>query len=199
MQARLTQRGFTLLEGLVWVATFSFVITGIAMALLFFYRSSNITFQESIAVTSAQQSIDRMMRVIREAAYASNGAYPIVSLAENDLVFYADVDDDSAIERIHYYLSGTELMQGTLDPSGDPPAYTGTEVVTTISTNVRNLAESTPLFTFYNASGTVMADLAEVDELRFVNAAVVVDVDTTRLPDALTIRSSAALRNLIDR
>lgn len=188
-----------MLEVMVWLGTFVMVMGGISAALLFFYRASETTFQESIAVTSGQQSIDRMMRVIREAAFASNGAYPVVSLSPSDIVFYADVDADSAIERIHYYLSGTTLVQGVLDPSGDPPAYSGSEATTTIAQNIRNTAASTTLFTFYNASGTVMTDLAQIGALRFVHASVVVDSDTNRLPPSITIRSSAALRNLITR
>lgn len=191
-------RAFTVLEVLVWVGTFSLVVSGIAMALLFFYRTSSMTFQESIAITSAQQGVERMMRVLREAAYASNGAYPIVSLSANDIMFYADVDGDAAIERVHYYLSGTSLMRGVLDPAGDPPTYGGSETVSAISSNVRNIALGADLFTFYSTTGSVMTDLAEVDELRFLSASVVVDIDTNRPPEALTIRSSAALRNLID-
>jgi hypothetical protein len=192
-------RGFTVLESTIWIATFVLVMGGISSAMLFFYRTSNTTFQGSVAITSAQQGIDRMMRVIREAAYSSNGAYPIVSLAANDIVFYADIDTDSAIERVHYYLSGTSIMRGVLDPTGDPPSYTGTETTSVVATNVRNTAQSTNLFTFYNASGTIMTDLGDIGALRFVGASVVVDVDTNRLPAAVTIRSSAALRNLITR
>lgn len=189
----------TALEAIVWVGMFIVAMTAVTSAVIYFYRTSNYTIQEASAVTSAQQGIDKMVRAIREAAFSSNGAYPVVSLATSSLTFYADVDSDTSIERVHYYLDGTNLVQGILDPAGDPPSYVGSESTSTISDNVRNIVQALNLFTFYNASGTVMTDLTQIGSARFVTINVAVDVDTTRSPVPVFIRSSAALRNLIGR
>lgn len=187
------------IEAIVWVGVFIVAMTATTSAIIYFYRSSNYTIQEASAVTSAQQGMDRMVRTVREAAYASNGAYPIVSMATSSFTFYADIDGDSGIERVHYYLNGTNIIQGTLDPSGDPPTYSGTESTNVISDYVRNDTQSIDLFTFYNASGTLMTDLSQVGALRFVTVNVAVDVDPARSPLPIYIRSSAALRNLVGR
>lgn len=174
-------------------------MAAVASALLAFYRASSFALQEAGAVTSAQHGIDTMTRTIREVAFASNGAYPVVSLAANDVVFYADVDSDSAIERVHYYVQGTSLYEGILNPTGDPPVYTGTEVATVIAEDVRNISQSLNAFTYYDASGIAITDYANVPAVRFVTANIAVDSDTNRPPTAVTIRSSAAMRNLVGK
>lgn len=172
-------------------------MVAIVSALLSFYRTSSYAMQEASAVTSAQHGIDTMVRTIREAAYSSNGAYPIVSFAANDMVFYADVDSDSAIERVHYYLQGTNLYAGVVNPAGDPPTYTGTEVATVIAENVRNTSEALNAFTYYDASGIVITDYSNILGLRFVTANIAVDADINKAPDSVIIRSSAAMRNIV--
>ncbi len=190
-------RGFSLLEIIVWIGMFTMAMLAITSALLYFYRTSSYAMQEAIAVTSAQHGIDTMVRTIREAAYASNGAYPVVSFGANDIIFYADVDSDSAIERIHYYVQGTNLYEGVINPTGDPPVYTGAEVATVIAENVRNISQALSAFTYYDASGLVITDYANILGLRFVTANIAVDVDTAKPPAAITIRSSAAMRNIV--
>ncbi len=192
-------RGLSLLEVVVWVGMFAVTMVAIVSSLLYFYRTSSFALQEATAVTSAQRGIDRMVRTIREAAYSSNGAYPVVSLAANDFVFYADVDSDSAIERVHYYVQGTNLYEGIVNPTGDPPAYTGAEVATIIAENVRNISQALGAFTYFDASGVQILNYTNILGLRFVTANIVVDVDVNKPPVSVTFRSSAAMRNIIRR
>jgi len=199
MERFFDNRGFSVLEVVVWIAMFAVTMAAVASALLSLYRASSYAMQEAGAVTAAQQGIDTMTRTIREAAYSSNGAYPIVSFAVNDMVFYADVDSDSAIERVHYYIQGTTLYEGILNPTGDPPTYTGTEVVTVLAQDVRNIAQGLNAFAYFDASGVAITDFLNISGLRFVTANIAVDADTNRPPASVVIRSSAAMRNLIGR
>ncbi len=187
----------TLLETLVWISMFIFAIGAVTSSIITFYRTSNYTIQQASAISSAQKGISAMVKTMREAAYASNGAYPVVSMAGSDIVFYADIDSDTAIERVHYYVQGTNLYRGILQPTGDPAVYAGAEDVTSISQDVRNIAQAVTTFTYYDAAGALITDYSQIGSLRFIVANIVVDADTTRLPNAVTIRSSAALRNLV--
>lgn len=190
----------TLLEGLVWIGVFTAVMLAVVTSVQYFYRSSTYALNQAGATVSAERGVAAMVKTIRYATYAGNGAYPVVSLAANDLSFYADVDADSAIEKVHYYISGTNLMKGIVDPSGDPPVYTGAENTTVISENVRNLDASvgTTTFLYYDENGTSVTDYARIGDVRFIAATVLVDVDPLRSPIPLTLRSSAALRNLLN-
>ncbi len=189
-------RGMGIVETIVYVGVFLMIMLAIVTSIQYFYRTNNYSIQQASAVTSAQRGIDTMVRELREAAYSSNGAYPIVSFGQNDLRFYANVDTDPLIEEVHYYVQGTSLMRGVIDPSGDPPSYANPEVASAISDNVRNVAHGIPIFTYYDTNGTQITDYTKIGDVRFISASVQVDVDPNRSPTPLTIRSSAALRNL---
>lgn len=189
--------GMGILEAVVWVAVFTSAMLALTSSVLYFYRTSNYAIQQGSATASAQRGIDLMVRTIREASYASNGAYPVVSIGNNDLKFYAEIDGDSAIEQVHYYLSGTALVKGVVDPTGDPAVYSGAETVSTTSEDVRNVAQGTSLFSYYDKNGVLISNLTKIGDVRYISATLLVDVDPVRSPTPLSLRSSAAMRNLI--
>lgn len=189
----------TVIEASVWIAVFLSAMLALTTSVLYLYRTSNYTIQQAAATASAQHGIDLMVRTIREASYASNGAYPVISLAANDLKFYADVDGDLGVEKVHYYLSGTLLIKGLVDPTGDPPVYTGAEATSTISDYVRNIAQNTPLFTYFDKNGNQVNNYTKIGDVRFVTADLLIDVDPNRTPVPVDLRSSAAMRNLVGK
>ena len=189
-------RGFTLIETLVWVSMFSLVMLAIMNSVLSFYRTNTYAVEQAAAVTSAQRGIEEMIKTIREAAYSSNGAYPVISMSTTSISFYADIDTDPYIERVRYFISNGSLMRGVIDPSGDPPVYTSPEVVTAVSDFVRNLEKDVNMFQYYDLNGARMTNLSDISKLRFVEATVVVNINPNRLPNQFTLRSTAALRNL---
>ena len=189
-------RGITLLETVVWVAIASMVMLAIVNSVQYFYRTNTYAVEQSAAVTSGQRGIDNMIKTMREAAYSSTGAWPIVSMATSSFIFYADVDGDPFIERVRFALVGNNLVRGIIDPSGDPPVYTNPETTSIISDNVRNTEQSVAMFQYYNEEGALMTDLSRIAEVRFVEATVVVNVNPMRLPNQFTLRSTAALRNV---
>lgn len=186
-----------MIETLVWIAVFTSAMLALTSALLYFYRTSNYAIQQETATASAQRGIDLMVRTIREASYGSSGAYPIVSMGANDLKFYADIDDDPGIEEVHYSTSGTTLQKGVIDPTGDPPVYTGAEQTSVVSDYVRNVAQGASLFTYYDLNGTQMSDMTRIGDVRFVEVHLLIDVDVSKTPTPLELRSSAAMRNLV--
>ncbi|MBI5470646.1 hypothetical protein HY968_05025 [Candidatus Kaiserbacteria bacterium] len=187
----------TFIETVVWIAVYTAAMIALATSVLYFYRTASYSIEQASAVASAQHGIDVMVRSIREASYASNGAYPIVSMSSNDLVFYANIrKNDPLVQRIHYYVVGTTIMQGVLEPSGDPPIYSGSEDVTIVAPYVQNIAVSTTTFTYYDSSGLKISDYAKIASVRFISVNVVVDINPNNQPVQLTLRSSTALRNL---
>jgi type II secretory pathway pseudopilin PulG len=189
-------RGMTLVETVVWVSITSMLLLAIVQSVQYFYRTNTYAVEQGAAITSAQRGIENMIKTMREAAYSSNGAWPIIAMSTTSFAFYADVDDDPFIEQIRFYLAGDSLMRGVIDPSGDPPVYTNPEQVSTISDNVRNTDQDVILFRYYDVDGNLMVDLTKIAEVRFVQATVVVNINPFRLPNQFTLRSTAALRNL---
>jgi Tfp pilus assembly protein PilV len=190
------QAGVTFIETLVWIVLFTLIMLAITQSVLYFYRTSNYAIQEAGAVSSAQRGIDSMVRIIREAAYSNTGAYPIISMATSSFIFYANTDADSAIEKVHYYISGTNLYIGTIQPTGDPAVYTGAEAAILLSDNVKNISQNINLFTYYDQNGAQISDYTQIAGVRFVTLNLVADIDPNRAPTLITLRSSAAMRNL---
>lgn len=190
------EHGLTLLETLVWVAITSMIMLAIVNSVQYFYRTNTYAVEQSAAVTSAQRGIDSMIQTMREAAYSSNGAWPIIAMASTSFAFYADVDEDPFIEQIRYFLSGNSLIRGVIDPSGDPPVYTNPETTSVVSDDVRNVEQGITMFQYYDLNGNLMIDLTRIAEARFVQATVVVNVNPFRQPNQFTLRSTAAFRNL---
>ncbi|MBI4093600.1 hypothetical protein HY417_01430 [Candidatus Kaiserbacteria bacterium] len=190
-------RGLTGLETLIWVGVFSVVLGTIVSATLYFYRVNRYTLGQATSITSGQRGLDEMMRTIREAAYASDGAYPIISIATSSFSFYADTDTGPQIEKLRYFLQGTTLYEGIVQASGDPPVYTGAEATSSVSENVRNITFATSTFRYFDSNGVLMTDYTQIDDVRFVTVNLIIDTDTTQLPPEITLRSSAGMRNLV--
>lgn len=135
---------------------------------------------------------------IRTASSGDNGAYP-VSLATGDsLTIYSNIDGDVLKERVRYFLNGTNLQKAVLKPTGSPLAYTGTEVVTTLISDVTN----TTIFNYYdkNYDGTTAPLSAPVDvpSVRLVKITVIVDDNPNKAPAPITLSSQVTLRNIKD-
>ncbi|MFZ2555942.1 MAG: hypothetical protein WAZ27_01215 [Minisyncoccia bacterium] len=186
----------TLIETVVWVAVATSAMLAIVTSVQYFYRTNNYAVEQSAAVSSAQRGVEEMVKTIREAAYSSNGAYPIIAMGTSTFSFYADVDNDPFIERLRFFVENGALKRGIIDPSGDPPVYTNPETVTSVSDFVRNVDQSVATFKYYDLSGTLMTDLTDIAEVRFVEVTVVVNINPFRLPNQFTLRSTAAMRNL---
>ncbi|NQV93298.1 type II secretion system protein [Candidatus Kaiserbacteria bacterium] len=197
MTPRNHSKGFTLIETLVVLAIFIVVLGALVSSIRFFYRSNTHALEQSFAINSARIGIERMVKDTREASFSDEGSYPVISMATSSFSFYSDVDEDIFVEKVRYFLDGTNLNRGVVDSTGDPLAYDdNSEVVSLVSDNVRNNTESVVLFTYYNASGTEMVSLTDVTDVRFVTAEVVVNVNPARLPNNFSLRSSATLRNV---
>lgn len=190
------QRGITFIESLIWIAVFMISTMTIIVSLLSFYRANTYTLEQAQAVSDARRSIEQLVATLREADYASNGAYPIASMATSSVTFYANVDNDVFIERVRYSVSGTSLVRGILKPSGTPLGYSGAESVSVVSPYIRNTTQHVDALTYYDDTGTVITDMGDVSAVRFVTVKMIVNVEPNRLPNELTIWSSATLRNL---
>ncbi|MEK7627804.1 MAG: hypothetical protein AAB421_00090 [Patescibacteria group bacterium] len=191
-----SQRGLTFIEVLVWISVFLSAMWAIVGSILGFYRANTYTLEQAQAVSSARRSVEGVVAVIREANYSSEGAYPVISMSTSSISFYADIDDDLLLEKVRYFVEGTNLKRGVVDPTGDPPAYTGAEVVTVVADYIRNIEQNKNAFTFYDVAGAQITNLSQVTALRFVRTDMVVNVSPEKLPNELTLRTSATLRNL---
>lgn len=188
--------GFSLVESLVVIAISTFVMLAITEAIIFFYRTNDYAIEQSAAIRSAKIGVDSLVQDIREAAFADTGAYPVESMGTSSLTVYADVNRDDDVERVRYYLDETDFQRVVTAPTGTPTTYSGEQTEETISRSIRNEPQGEAIFSYYDASGGEITNLANRQDLAFVVIELIVNIDPNRQPDNTTIRSSATLRNV---
>lgn len=193
--------GFTLMETMVALAIFS-----LALAILYnFYLQSmgsqRYTTEQAQAVNSLRQGVETMARELREAQYGDDGSYSLVDAQDQEIIFYSDIDTDNSTEKVRYFLSGTNLMKGVTQPSGDPPNYgTSVESTSLLSPYVRN--GTAPIFKYFNGDypgDTVHNPLPaprRLTDTKMVQLRLLVNVDLSRAPDSLEVISNVQIRNL---
>jgi len=188
----------TLIEAMVWIAVFIAAMTALTTSLLSFYHTNSFVIKGATAIQSAQRGMDVAVRAIRTAGYSNLGAYPVISIAANQMSFYANVTKGSPnIQQVRLFTQGSSLWEGVIEPAGDPPVYSGTEVLSDLSDYVQNITLATSTFMYYDQNGALITDYTKFQSVRFVTINLIVDASTSSLPTQITLTSSAALRNLI--
>lgn len=192
-------RGFTFVETVVVIALTALVMVTFSYMIAYFYKTNNYALQQSTAVNEARQGVRDAMQYLREASYGSDGSFPIQNAGTSTITFFANIDNDTAVEEITYSLQGGTFYRTVINPTGTPPSYVGqTPATSTIATSVVN-ATSTPVFLYYDDTGAQLAQPVALSKIASVSTTIVVDVNVNRAPVAFTLTSGATLRNLKDQ
>lgn len=181
---------------LVVIAVTAIITVSITNSVLFFYRANTSSLEQTYQVDNARAGVNALVRDLREATYADNGAYPVATLASTSLAFYSDTDRDNSVELIRYTIIGSSLYRVVTDSAGTPPTYTGAIATSTISTYVWNLSQGVTPFRYYDASGAEITNYTNLAGVRSVTVNLIVNVNPVRAPGEFSLRSSATLRNL---
>lgn len=189
-------RGFTLLETIVYIGLFGLIFLALTNAIITFYQMNRFTLEQMNQLDSARKGVTAMVTGIREATYSETGAYPIEAVATNSITFYADMDNDGIIERVRYFLSNQDFVQGITKPTGSPLAYTGVETTATTSQYIRNVEQGVPIFLYYDTNGALMSAPFSLVAIRYIKVSLIVNVNPATMPNEFTLRSSAAIRNV---
>lgn len=191
--------GFTLLEILVVLSITSIILVALLRFTATGYHFSREVRLQQRAVEDARIQLKRMSKAIREARFGDTGAYPLVEMKPQKMIFYSDIDADNTVERVRYELNQTELERGITKPTGDPLTYdvSNNEQVSVVNKSIRNGYD--PIFVYYN--GDYPADLTaltpiDLTEVKYVQFHLLVDVDPEVDPAAIDLLSQVQLRNL---
>lgn len=197
--------GLTLIETIVLIAVFTLAMSFISAMIAAAYRSYGYIFQQASAINEARQGIEAMVREIRQARAGDDGSYPLVQAGDYQLIFFSDIDRDNLVEKVRYFLSGTDLKKGAIKPSGDPPQYlSGDEIITTLSRSVRNalVAPNVPIFIYYNGGwpgdtiNNPLPTLTRLTDTKLMHVDLIINIDPNRPPDNYELQSDAQIRNL---
>jgi hypothetical protein len=194
----MASRGITTLELVIGLAIGSAILIALLRFLVIGFPVSRTAYFQARANETARVHLERISREIREARWAATGAYPLVEMSPQRIIFFTDFNDDGVVERVRYELIGTNLERGVIDPQGEPLAYAEEEEVkTVVASAIRNgLA---PIFVYYTGNypeETEPLTPAYLTEVKYIQFSLVVDVDEAADPPPLVIRSQVQLRNL---
>jgi hypothetical protein len=142
----------------------------------------------------------RLAKSLRELKESDTGAYPLVDVLPNRLVFYSDVDSDLDTERIRYELVGTDLVRGVIKPvedEGEIVYNEGDEEATVVATSVQN--DGNPVFTYYAGdypANPVPLSPLDMTEVKYIQFYLRIDPDPGSEPASAEVTSQVQLRNL---
>src|SRR3989344_1717859 len=193
--------GLTILEIVIAIAIFTTATLIIAGYIVQGYRVNRFAMEQADALEHARRAIDSMAKEIREADISDLGSFPIASATNQSFSFYSNLDGDSAVEKIRYFLEGTDFKKGIIEPGGNPLAYNPAgEQITIISRYVRNGAD--PIFNYYDgnypSSTAPLAAPANPNQVKLIQLSLRVNIDPSTAPNDLTLNTFVQIRNLKD-
>ena len=196
------QKGFSLIEVIFVISIFTLALIAITAFVLNTYRIYKYNFEQASAINEARRGIELMIKEIREAQYGNDGSYPLKEAGDFQFIFYSDIDKDEEVERVRYFLSGTDFKKGVVEPSGDPAQYVlADEVIFVISSYVRN-SGSFNVFTYYNGDwpgdtvNNPLPTLTRLTDTKLMHVYLIVNIDLNRPPDNFELESDTQIRNL---
>lgn len=195
------QKGISFIETIITISVFTMAMMAVSTFIIYLYRAYSFNLEQLSAINEARKGIEVIVKEIREARIADNGSYPLVKADDFEFIFYGDIDRDIAVERVRYFLEGTNFKKGIIEPSGDPPQYVLTsEKIDVLSQYVRN--GTLPVFTYYNGdwpSDTLNNPLptaTRLMETKLMHVYLKINVDPSRPPSDFELESDTQIRNL---
>jgi len=198
------ERGFTLIEFLIAFAIFLIIVGALVAVMRDFFSANTHLEQSFLGQRQAQVAVQNMVDEIREAAPSDLGAYPLELAATNSIAFYSNVDFDPSLERVQYFLDGTNLRRSIVDAGGQPLTYStstgGQESLKTVLNDVR--INPAPLLFNYRASFATSAPSSTpaytlpIDQVRIVGIRIVIDKSTSDPVPPFTVTGVSTMRNL---
>ena len=196
-------QGFTLLETLIALAIFSMAVIMVTVFISKNYQASTFGQEQNEAIESARKGIETMIEEIRESGQSEEGGYIILENNQQSLKFYSDIDKDTTVEQIHYWLDDTDFKKGIIEPTIQGEYLEVNKVTTVLSRYVQNSA--TPIFTYYNAdyptdvtNNPLPYEVVNIDDIRLIDIYLEVNVDPSKAPNSYVLQSKAHIRTLKD-
>ena len=195
-----TKRGMSYVESIVVIALFTILMFAVMQSIASFYRYNAYTIAQTFQVSNARKGVESLVRDLREMTFADDGTFPLVNMSDHEIGFFSDIDKDDSVEYVEYELASTTLYKRIYNATGSPPVYATTtpESILTISEYVQNQLQSRPTFTYYDLNGLPATATTTVTDIRYIDVTVIVNIDPVRDPGEFMLRSSAALRNLVE-
>jgi len=194
------KQGMSMLEVIVVMAILGIVSIGASTLIIQGIRSNDVIWEQLTTQSDGRRVLHNIISDVRKAEESSIGSFPLVTVDENELIVYSNIDSDSLRERVHYWLDGTTLKRGIIKPAGNPLSYTQIESIDDIAHNVVNINEGIPLFTYFDEGYTGTQDAlvqpVSLTDVRMIQIQLELEKDADKTPVPLHLESKFNIRNL---
>jgi hypothetical protein len=191
--------GMTLAETLVAITIFTIGITGFTELFVQTWKSNSFIIEKGQIITLATQVLRGMEGRLRSLRQGSNGDYAVKSGNDFDLVVYLDDNNDSKVERVHFYLDklNDKLQKGVTNPGEDGSYPSGDQSIITLASYVTN-TDSQPIFYYYgkNYPPASLSTPVIPTDVRLIEVSLWVNIKPLTAPDNINIQSVTQLRNV---
>lgn len=201
MQEHTQQSGFTLLELMVSGFLFSVIVALVAGFSVYYFKNYSFSFEEQQQVGQVEQAETQMVREIRRIRNGENGSWPLVQTDDSTFIFYSDVTGDGLADKVRYYMSGTNLQRGVIQPTAVPVTYPpANEKVTTLISNID--ATSSAIFRYYDGNypsdqiNNPLVAAQRILNTRYVTVTLKMNVSQNFAAQPYTMTSGADIRSL---
>lgn len=183
-------KGYTFVEMMIAIAIFIMLVALSSEFIVGGFRFTRFESELETAVTDARKAMDVMTKEIRGANSSAQGGYPLHTTNEQEVVFFSDIDDDGEMEKVRYYLAGSNLNKEVTEP-GSLNDYSGTPESSVIAYYVNNLSDD--VFRYYDEDYT---QTSLVNDIRLIKIILKINVTAGISPDDYIIETDVSLRNL---
>lgn len=195
------KKGMTLVEMLIVTFLFSILMIALGNTVSSLYKANSYTISQSYQISNARKGVQALTRDVREMTFADDGTFPLARMEEHLIGFYSDIDRDDSVEYVEYELAtSTILTKRIYNATGTPTTYDTSVADETyiLSEYVQNIIQGTSTFMYYDTYGNQSTATSSITDIRYITIQLIVNIDPIRNPGQFMLRSSAALRNVID-
>ncbi len=196
------QEGMSIVELIVATSLLVILIGILSLVMLRAFYVNRFTIEQGMNVAEVQKTIRSFTAKLREAKQSDAGGYLIEVASEEELTFFANIDDDTTTERLHYFTENNQLKLGISEPTGFPATYpVNDDTVQIVGNGVVNTALQ-PMFQYYNrdypsdmVNNPLIMPIDPVD-IGMVKIDLYVNVNTIEVPDSTHMETFVRPRNI---
>lgn len=197
-----SKKGLTLIETVVAVSIFSFIVVALGAFQRDVFYFSDVLQIGLNNVTEARKVLRPFVGEVRGAQPSNLGASAIESATQKSFIFYTDSDADGLKERVRYFVEEDTFKKGVIVPTGNPFVYNQSEEK--IVNVVNDVINEQTNFSYYDSNYNGTAETPALSfpvspsDVRLVKIDLTIDSNPDRAPSLLTITTQATVRNLKD-
>jgi len=184
--------GFSLFEIIIVLTIFLVAVMISTEYIINGYFTIFFGSDKESTIQFARKSLEKISKEIREARISEKGDYPILSAEPQNLIIFADINNDNKAEKVRYYLDDKKIKKDETLPGSDNN-YTGVSQTSTISEYIKN--DTTPVFTYLDSNNNLTSD---INKIRLIHLNFIVNASPRINMKNYKLELDVQLRNLKD-